>query len=151
MLFSFPPSVQQELQHDNLIKVLSKFIEKERLHLMFELLDHSIRDDMRQQPGDLESRLLRGYTFQLLRGVEYLHNANVRRLSLYHRTGSNSGGGKIPEPQSKSPWGPVCPQDFYFVNLGFEDLGTIMTQGTQAVCLVSLFGSVYFPRSSTGT
>ncbi|CAL8312057.1 unnamed protein product [Merluccius merluccius] len=44
---------------------------------MLELLDHSVSDDMRRQPGGLESELLRKYAFQLLRAMEYLHRNNV--------------------------------------------------------------------------
>ncbi|CAL8365269.1 unnamed protein product [Lota lota] len=65
------------LQHDNLIKVMSKFTEKSRLHCVFELMDHSICEDMEQQPQGLESQLLRKYTFQILCGMEYLHSVNV--------------------------------------------------------------------------
>ncbi|KAK0133567.1 Cyclin-dependent kinase-like 3 [Merluccius polli] len=32
---------------------------------------------MQQQPNGLESQLLRKYTFQILRGIEYLHSVNV--------------------------------------------------------------------------
>jgi len=59
-------------------KVLSHFLEEGRLHLVFELMDHSIDDDIEESHGaGLEAQLLRKYTFQILQGMEYLHNVNV--------------------------------------------------------------------------
>ncbi|CAL8312039.1 unnamed protein product [Merluccius merluccius] len=66
-----------KLRHDNVVKVVGMFLEDMRAHIVLELLDHSVSDDMRRQPGGLESELLRKYAFQLLRAMEYLHSNNV--------------------------------------------------------------------------
>ncbi|CAL8312069.1 unnamed protein product [Merluccius merluccius] len=67
----------RRLRHDNVVKVVGMFLEDMRAHIVLELLDHSVSDDMRRQPGGLESELLRKYAFQLLRAMEYLHSNNV--------------------------------------------------------------------------
>ncbi|CAL8320953.1 unnamed protein product [Merluccius merluccius] len=48
-----------------------------RLCCVFELMDHSVWNDVKQQPQGLESDLLRKYVFQMLRGMEYLHSVNA--------------------------------------------------------------------------
>ncbi|CAL8290092.1 unnamed protein product [Merluccius merluccius] len=65
------------LKHDNLIQVVSKFEQGGLLYCVFELMDHSIADDINLQPEGLESQLMRKYMFQTLRGLNYLHSVNV--------------------------------------------------------------------------
>ncbi|KAK0154062.1 Cyclin-dependent kinase-like 3 [Merluccius polli] len=65
------------LHHDNLVKIVSHFKEDGRLYCVFELMDRSVWNDVKQQPQGLESDLLRKYVFQMLRGMEYLHSVNV--------------------------------------------------------------------------
>ncbi|CAL8290450.1 unnamed protein product [Merluccius merluccius] len=65
------------LKHDNLIQVVSKFKQGGLLYCVFELMDHSIADDINLQPEGLESQLMRKYMFQTLRGINYLHSINV--------------------------------------------------------------------------
>ncbi|KAK0133513.1 Arfaptin-2 [Merluccius polli] len=76
-----------KLHHNNVIKVQSQFEMKDEeaentAFGVFELMDHSIRDDMREQPQGLESQLLKKYAFQILLGIEYLHSVNVIHLDI---------------------------------------------------------------------
>ncbi|KAG7255160.1 hypothetical protein CRUP_017887 [Coryphaenoides rupestris] len=52
------------LKHDNVTKVLSHFLEEGRLHLVFELMDHSIDNDIKESHrAGLDAQLLRNKLF----------------------------------------------------------------------------------------
>ncbi|KAG7280153.1 hypothetical protein CRUP_003780 [Coryphaenoides rupestris] len=59
------------LKHDNVIKVLSHFLEEGRLHIVFELMDHSIYDDIQESYRlGLEDQLLRKFPQDLEKMVQ---------------------------------------------------------------------------------
>ena len=50
------------------------------MYCVFELMAHSIADQVNMLQGGLDSKLMREYTFQTLCGINYLHSVNVRHL-----------------------------------------------------------------------
>ncbi|XP_069052031.1 cyclin-dependent kinase-like 4 isoform X2 [Lepisosteus oculatus] len=80
-------------RHDNLVNMLEVFRYKRRLFLVFEFIDHTVLEELDRFPCGLDSRRLRKYIFQVLRGVEYLHSCNIihRDIKPENVLVSNSG------------------------------------------------------------
>ena len=57
--------------------LLEVFTHQGNLMAVFELLDHSIMDELDQKERALDSLVIRKYTFQMLRALEFVHNHHV--------------------------------------------------------------------------
>lgn len=62
----------------NLIEV---FRRKKRLYLVFEYMDHTALDDLEQHPQGLEEDVVKKIMWQVLRGLEFCHQHNVRTVA----------------------------------------------------------------------
>lgn len=78
----FPSRVEQTLRHDNVVKALRGVIQRQQLYGVFELLDHNMMEELVSSAGGLDSVVLRKYSYQILRGLDFLHSRNV---SIYFR------------------------------------------------------------------
>ena len=67
----------QQLRHENLISLLDVFHRKKRLYLVFEFMDRTVLDDMEKHPEGLKSSYVRQVIWQVLKGVEFIHNHEV--------------------------------------------------------------------------
>ncbi|CAG0879108.1 unnamed protein product [Cyprideis torosa] len=67
----------KKLQHENLVNLLEVFRRKRRLYLVFEYVDHTILEELEDHPKGLDSSIVREYTWQILRGIDYIHSQNV--------------------------------------------------------------------------
>ncbi|CAL8351199.1 unnamed protein product [Boreogadus saida] len=63
--------------HDNLLKGMGWFVERGKLYGIFELLDHSIFDELAARERGLAHHVLREYTYQILQGAHFLHRKNI--------------------------------------------------------------------------
>ena len=66
-----------ELKHDNVIKVLTAFLDGGLMHAVFELLDHSIVDEVEMKGCGLEGPTVKEYSFQILTAVDFIHSHNI--------------------------------------------------------------------------
>lgn len=69
--------VEQTLRHDNVVKALRGVIQRLQLYGVFELLDHNMMEELLSSAGGLDSVVLRKYSYQILRGLDFLHSRNV--------------------------------------------------------------------------
>ena len=79
--FALPPRLflcLQQLRHENLISLLDVYHRKKRLYLVFEFMDRTVLDDMEKHPEGLKSNYVRQVIWQVLKGVEFIHNHEVR-------------------------------------------------------------------------
>ena len=65
------------LKHDNVVRLLTAFRHKGLMHAVFELLEHSVGDELKKTGCGLESPTIMKYSFQLLGGVAYIHSQNI--------------------------------------------------------------------------
>lgn len=78
--FTLPPHLflcLQQLRHENLISLLDVYHRKKRLYLVFEFMDRTVLDDMEKHPEGLKSNYVRQVIWQVLKGVEFIHNHEV--------------------------------------------------------------------------
>ena len=71
---------EQVLRHENIVVLLEVFTHQGNLMAVFELLDHSIMDELDQRERALDSLVIRKYTFQMLRALEFVHSHHVNML-----------------------------------------------------------------------
>lgn len=75
-------SVLRQLKHPNIVE-LSDVIQSEgRLYLVFEFVDKDLKKYFEACDGPLSPQLIKSYTFQLLRGLEYCHVRGVMHRDL---------------------------------------------------------------------
>ncbi|KAJ1522135.1 hypothetical protein ONE63_002446 [Megalurothrips usitatus] len=67
----------KKLRHENLVSLLEVFRRKRRFYLVFELMDHTVLDELEERPGGLGSHTSRQHIFQVLRAVEFCHANNI--------------------------------------------------------------------------
>lgn len=67
----------QKLRHENLVSLLEVFRRKRRFYLVFELMDHTVLDELEERPGGLGNHTTRQHIFQVLRAVDFCHANNV--------------------------------------------------------------------------
>lgn len=54
------------------------FRRKRRFYLVFEYMDHTVLDELEEHPGGLGEEKTRKHIFQVIRGIDFCHNHNVR-------------------------------------------------------------------------
>lgn len=70
-------SVLRQLKHPNIV-LLNDVVQSEgRLFLVFEFVDKDLKKYFEATEGMLSARLIKSYTFQLLRGLHYCHVKGV--------------------------------------------------------------------------
>ncbi len=70
-------SVLRQLKHPNIV-LLNDVVQSEgRLFLVFEFVDKDLKKYFEATEGMLSPRLIKSYTFQLLRGLHYCHIKGV--------------------------------------------------------------------------
>lgn len=75
----------RELRHDNVVELLDVFCSPNKMFLVFEYLENDLKQYMKatapvtSDPAEkgLPSGIVRDFTWQLLRGMEYCHSASV--------------------------------------------------------------------------
>ncbi|CAL8234066.1 unnamed protein product [Boreogadus saida] len=65
------------LKHDNVIRLLTVFLHGGLMHAIFELLEHSLCDELKKKGCGLESLTIKKYSFQILRAVDFIHSRNI--------------------------------------------------------------------------
>mmetsp|Transcript_6347 Transcript_6347/g.8882 ORF Transcript_6347/g.8882 Transcript_6347/m.8882 type:complete len:710 (-) Transcript_6347:123-2252(-) len=71
-----------QLDHPNVVKLENVLIEKERVSLIFELVDTDLKKYMDSSKLDLPVELVQSYTVQLLEGLSYCHSMGVMHRDL---------------------------------------------------------------------
>lgn len=71
-----------QLDHPNVVKLENVLIEKERVSLIFELVDTDLKKYMDSSKLDLPIELVQSYTVQLLEGLSYCHSMGVMHRDL---------------------------------------------------------------------
>ena len=74
MYFSFS---FQRLRHENLINLIEVFRRRRKLFLVFEYVDHTVLEELEENPKGLKPDVARSHVFQVLRGIEFCHQNNV--------------------------------------------------------------------------
>nr|XP_033783680.1 cyclin-dependent kinase-like 3 isoform X2 [Geotrypetes seraphini] len=67
----------KQFRHENLVNLIEVFTWKKRLFLVFEFIDHTVLRELELQPNGLDSKRLKKYLFQIIRGLNYLHRNNI--------------------------------------------------------------------------
>ena len=76
----------QRLRHENLINLIEVFRRRRKLFLVFEYVDHTVLEELEDNPKGMEPDMARSRIFQVLRGIEFCHLNNVRVLKGLHLT-----------------------------------------------------------------
>ncbi|CAM6094134.1 unnamed protein product [Calypogeia fissa] len=76
-------SLLKEMQHGNIVRLQDVVHSEKRLYLVFEYLDLDLKKHMDSSP-DLakDSRLIKTYLYQILRGIAYCHSHRVLHRDL---------------------------------------------------------------------
>ncbi|VDP70509.1 unnamed protein product [Echinostoma caproni] len=67
----------KQLRHDNLVNLLEVFRRKKRLYLVFEFVDHTVLEDLENNPKGLSEITTKKILFQVVRGIEFCHVHNI--------------------------------------------------------------------------
>ncbi|CAG0892951.1 unnamed protein product [Darwinula stevensoni] len=67
----------KRLEHENLVNVLEVFRRRKRLHLVLEYVDHTILEELENQPHGIPPNSVREYSWQILRALAYCHAQRV--------------------------------------------------------------------------
>ena len=68
----------KRLRHENLINLIEVFRRRRKLFLVFEYVDHTVLDELEDRPKGLKEEVARSHVFQVLRGLDFCHQNNVR-------------------------------------------------------------------------
>ena len=60
---------------------LQVFRRKRKLYLVFEYVDHTILEELEENPSGLDEETARKHVFQVLRAINFCHQNNVSRQS----------------------------------------------------------------------
>jgi serine/threonine protein kinase len=77
-------SLLKELQHPNIVHLKDVVHSENKLHLVFEFLDHDLKKHMdgHVATGGMPAQLIKSYTFQMLQGIAYCHAHRVLHRDL---------------------------------------------------------------------
>ena len=78
---SFPDSEPVVPHHENLINLIEVFRRRRKLFLVFEYVDHTVLKELEESSKGLARDKARAYVFQVLRGIDFCHQNNVRKLN----------------------------------------------------------------------
>lgn len=68
------------LHHANIVELKEAFRKKGIVYLVFEYVQNNLLEVLEKSPDGLEPELIRGFMYQLLKGLAYMHS-----LHLMHR------------------------------------------------------------------
>ena len=90
-------AVLRQLRHPNIVFLTDVVQSYSRLYLVFEFVDKDLKKFMDSCEGPLDPALVKSYTYQLVKGIEYCHNRGVmhRDLKPQNLLVSNCGQLKI--------------------------------------------------------
>ena len=69
--------ILKQLKHENIVTYIGTQKNKNKLLIFLEYLSGGSISSLLKRYGKLNERIIRLYTFQILKGLEYLHNKNV--------------------------------------------------------------------------
>uniref|UniRef100_A0A1B6F466 cyclin-dependent kinase n=1 Tax=Cuerna arida TaxID=1464854 RepID=A0A1B6F466_9HEMI len=67
----------KKLHHDNLVNMIEVFRRKRRFYLVFEYMDHTVLDELEENPKGLGEKVTRQHMFQVIRGIDFCHKNNI--------------------------------------------------------------------------
>ena len=85
----------QSLRHVNLVSLIEVFRKKKRLYLVFEYVERTVLDDLEKHPMGLSFQQVCGLTWQVLNGVQFIHNNNVVHRDIKPENVLISAGGVV--------------------------------------------------------
>merc|ERR1712159_585793 len=75
-------SLLKELQHPNIVALKDVLQNDGRLYLIFEFLDKDLKRFLDSNEGPLDRMLIKSYTYQMLRGLNFCHARGVMHRDL---------------------------------------------------------------------
>lgn len=77
LIFTF-----KRLHHENIVNLLDYFSRKSRLYLIFEYVENTILSLLETHPTGLEEVVVKRFTYQIIRGVQFCHENDVSAIIL---------------------------------------------------------------------
>ena len=85
----------QNLRHVNLVTLLGVFRRKKRLYLVFEYVERTVLDDLEKHPMGLSTQHVCGLTWQVLNGLQFIHENSVIHRDIKPENVLISAGGVV--------------------------------------------------------
>jgi len=67
----------KRLRHEHLINLIEVFRRKRKLYLVFEYVDHTILEELEENPSGLGEEVARKHVFQVVRAINFCHQNNI--------------------------------------------------------------------------
>jgi len=67
----------KRLRHEHLINLIEVFRRRRKLYLVFEYVDHTILEELEENPSGLDEDTARKHVFQVLRAINFCHQNNI--------------------------------------------------------------------------
>lgn len=64
--------------------MIEVFRRKKRFYLVFEYIDHTVLDELEENPKGLGEKLTREHIFQVIRGIDFCHKNKVSYRTSQH-------------------------------------------------------------------
>mmetsp|Transcript_19559 Transcript_19559/g.21225 ORF Transcript_19559/g.21225 Transcript_19559/m.21225 type:complete len:416 (+) Transcript_19559:25-1272(+) len=84
-----------QMNHENVVKLENVVMDKERMSLIFELMDSDLKKYLDQTNAPLPLETIRSFTLQLLSGLSYCHSMGVMHRDLKPHNILISSSGKL--------------------------------------------------------
>ena len=69
--------ILKELKHPNIVNLIEVFRWKGKIYLVFEYVPHTLLEELENNPDGLSEDEIKGYMWQLLHGLNFVHQHNV--------------------------------------------------------------------------
>ena len=69
--------ILKELKHENIVNPIEVFRWKGKIFLVFEYVPHTLLEELENNPNGLVPLEVKKYMWQLIRGIEFVHQHNV--------------------------------------------------------------------------
>ena len=69
--------ILKQLRHDNIVGLLEVFRRKRKLYLVFEYVESTLLEELERRPEGLDPLDTKKIMWQLVRGIDYLHQHQV--------------------------------------------------------------------------
>lgn len=70
-------AILKDLNHDNIVRLFDVFCSTKKLVLVFECLDNDLKKFMRASKGILTPAVVKNFSFQLMKGIEFCHSRRI--------------------------------------------------------------------------
>lgn len=70
-------SILKELPHRNVVQLRDVFCAKQKVMLVFEFVESDLKKFMKKSGGALNVNLVRDFSYQLISGIDFLHNHRI--------------------------------------------------------------------------